>query len=160
MEIFHPATILPFLIEAKRRTYAASDDADQAELAHQPSSRPESHDLGYRQGDLFYLDTYLGGFSFIGEEAVWQAGQPVWGMNYYGTMLVEVIPEGFGAFLKQALRQVSQAAPYRGPEHYEQDSYAYACSWSGGLKCFEGRESISYEGQLIYTLSFHGGGIR
>ncbi|MBU4034473.1 MAG: hypothetical protein KKG34_06700, partial [Proteobacteria bacterium] len=34
------------------------------------------------------------------EEAVWYEQTPVWGMNYYGRMLVEKIPPGFGEFLK------------------------------------------------------------
>ena len=57
-------TFLPFLLRAKRATYASSDDAGQLARAQQPASRPASHDLGYQEGDLLYLDTYLGGFSF------------------------------------------------------------------------------------------------
>ena len=46
--------IIEFLIRAKKATYAGKG----AETA---SSRPESHDLVYREDDLMYLDTYLGG---------------------------------------------------------------------------------------------------
>jgi hypothetical protein len=152
--------ILPFLIKAKRATYASSDDADQLAGAQQPSSRPQSHDLAYREGDLFYLDTYLGGFSFAGEEAVWQKDIPLWSMNYYGTMLVEEIPEDFGHFLKLCLRHLPPQAPYRGPEHFESGRFTYACTWEGEFEHFRGEEKIAFDGAVIYTLSFHGGTIR
>jgi hypothetical protein len=152
-------SLLPFLLRAKRSTYASSDDPAQAAAAAQTASRPASHDLGYREGDLFYLDTYLGGFRFLGEEAIWRAGQPCWGMNYYGTMTITSIPDGFSAFLKQALRQVSASAPYRGPEHFEQGPFTYTCRWEGDLQHFWGQESIALDEQIIYTLNFHGGEI-
>ena len=51
--------IIQFLIRAKCATYAGKG----AETA---SSRPSSHDLEYREGDLMYLDTFLGGERFAG----------------------------------------------------------------------------------------------
>lgn len=85
--------LIAFLLEAKQKTYAGNGE-------HAPSSRPASVDLPYRKGDYFYLDSYLGGLRFAGEEAVWCKSQPLWGMNYYGYMLVPKAPEGFGEFLK------------------------------------------------------------
>ena len=153
-------TFLPFLLRAKRATYASSDDADQLAGAQQPSSRPASHDLGYREGDLLYLDTYLGGFSFAGEEAVWLMGAPLWSMNYYGTLLIESVPEDFGHFLKRALREPPSEAPFRGPAHFEEGRYRYDCQWEGSIDFFRGEETISLDGKAIYTLYFHGGAIR
>ena len=49
--------IIGFLIRAKKATYAGKG----AETA---SSRPASHDLVYKEDDLMYLDTYLGGGKF------------------------------------------------------------------------------------------------
>ena len=152
-------TFLPFLLRAKRATYASSDDADQLAGAQQPSSRPASHDLAYREGDLFYLDTYLGGFSFAGEEAVWRSDVPLWSMNYYGTLLVDSVPDEFGHFLKSALREAPADAPYRGPAHFESGRYDYACSWEGDAGFFHGQETICLDGRPIYTLYFHGGAI-
>ena len=42
--------IVEFLIRAKKATYAGKG-------AETESSRPESHDLIYREDDLMYLDT-------------------------------------------------------------------------------------------------------
>jgi len=144
--------LVQFLIEAKQKAYAG-------EGQHAASSRPASIDLPYQRGDYTYLDTYLGGFRFIGEEAVWHKGQPVWGMNYYGWMLVEAVPEGFGHFLKQALLKVTAEAPYRGPAVFKDGDFEYRASWDGMQERFEGRERISLAGRPVYELVFHGGSI-
>ncbi len=143
----------PFLLRAKRSTYAAGDRGQVA------SSRAASHDLAYHEGEWSYLDSYLGGFAFVGEEAVWYAGAPLWGMNYYGTMTVGEIPDGFGDFLKLALRHVPAEAPYRGPASFQSEDghFSYACHCEGDLACFKGEESIALDGQVIYILNFHGG---
>ena len=153
-------TFVPFLLRAKRATYASSDEADQLAGAQQPSSRPASHDLGYREGDLAYLDTYLGGYSFAGEEAVWRAGVPLWSMNYYGTLLIPDPPADFGHFLKRALRGVPSEAPFRGPARFEDSPYGYTCRWEGSIDFFRGEEAIRLDGKTIYTLYFHGGAVR
>lgn len=148
---------IPFLIRAKRATYAGGDAESGTRTA---PSRQGSHDLAYCEGPLAYLDTYLGGFSFIGEEAVWKDNQPVWGMNYYGSMTAEAggnIPAGFPAFLKESLRAVPPEAPYRGPAHFTQGRYTYTCRWAGSPERFRGEEQITLDGALIYTLDFHGG---
>lgn len=142
-----------FLLRAKKNTYAAGDAGKVA------SSRPASHDLAYQEGDLAYLDTYLGGFAFIGEEAVWCHDQPLWGMNYSGTMTCENIPDGFGDFLKLALRGVPAEAPYRGPASFTEGRFTYSCRWEGSLAHFKGEESIALDGEVIYILDFHGGKI-
>jgi len=142
-----------FLLRAKRATYAGGD------LGQVASSRPASHDLAYAEGDLAYLDTYLGGYAFAGEEAVWKAGQPLWSMNYYGSMTVPDIPDGFSDFLKLSLRAGETSAPYRGPEKVVQGPYCYVCRWEGDLRWFRGDEEIFLDGKLVYRLYFHGGAI-
>lgn len=142
-----------FLIKAKQNTYASGDEPDK-------SSRPASHDMQFIEEPYQYIDTWLGGFHFIGEEAVWQKGIAVWGMNYYGKMLVEKIPEGFSHFLKTSLLQIPNEAPYRGPATYTEDDFEYHCAWRGNLLSFEGEEAISWKKKTIYRLTFHGGEIR
>jgi hypothetical protein len=144
-------SFVPFLLRAKKNTYAAGDGGKVA------STRPASHDLSYQEEDWAYLDTYLGGFAFIGEEAVWWGGKPIWGMNYYGTMTVDTIPDGFSPFLKQALLRVPAEAPYRGPAVYAEGDFTYTCRWEGALAGFRGEETIALAGQVVYRLDFHGG---
>jgi hypothetical protein len=148
----HTGDFVRFLITAKRNTYAGGG-------ATSDPSRPSSVDLHYRDGEYLYIDSYLGGRDFIGEEVVWKGDVPLWGMNYYGKMLTEQIPEGFGEFLKAALRQAPEDAPYRGPSRFEQGRFIYVCSWQGNLNAFTGTEAIGIGSTTIYTLSFHGGAL-
>ena len=119
-----------FLLRAKRETYAAGGDLSDP-------SRPNSKDLRYAEGPYVYIDTYLGDIDFIGEEAVWKDGQALWGMNYYGWMKVDEIPEGFSKCLKGALRAVPREAPFRGPEDSVQGILPSAVcgrgTWSASL---------------------------
>jgi hypothetical protein len=142
-----------FLLRAKQNTYASGNAPDH-------SSRPASHDMHYSEEPYTYIDSWLGGFHFIGEEAVWHKGIAVWGMNYYGKSLIATLPQDFSHFLKAALLQVPANAPYRGPSAFAEGEYEYHCSWRGSLTSFEGEEAISYQQQTIYRLSFHGGEIR
>ncbi len=142
-----------FLVRAKRATYAAG-------IAASASSRPGSFDLPYAEGDLRYLDSYLGGIDFIGEEAVWRQDVAVWGMNYYGWMQTDNVPGQFGHFLKAALSHVPLENPYRGPEEYVEGDLRYVCHWSGDVLRFSGEESIEHQGQTIYKLLFHGGAVK
>ena len=142
--------LVDFLIKAKQATYAGKG----AETA---SSRVRSHDLIYREGDNMYYDTYLGGDKFAGEEALWISEVPFWSMNYAG----RVTGDNFsGDFLKEALLRVPEEKPFRGPDEYTDGDYTYKCDIDGGFEWFQGYETISYKGALIYECYFHGGLIK
>lgn len=139
-----------FLIRAKKGTYAGKGEEGL-------SSRPNSHDLQYREGNLLYIDTYLGGEQFAGEEALWQDNIPFWSMNYVG----RVLSEGFsGDFLKEALRLVPKKHPYRGPLIYQNGDYTYHCVLRGEFSWFHGYEEIFWNNQKVYECFFHGGCIK
>lgn len=139
--------LVSFLIRAKQKTYAGHG----AEVA---PSRPASHDLRYEKGNLLYIDTFLGGEKFTGEEALWKDGIPLWSMNYSG----RVTGENFsGDFLKEALFNVPASAPYRGPAIYKNGDYSYHCKVDGSFEWFQGYEEIFYLDKKIYELYFHGG---
>ena len=142
-----------FLIQAKKNTYA-----NDGKLS--APSRPSSKDLLFQQGDYSYIDTYLGSVDFIGEEAVWHQKEPIWAMNYYGTMLTVEVPEGFSHCLKGALQNVLVEAPYRGPAYFRDGPFEYSCNWKGSVDQFEGTEKILQSGTEIYRLTFHGGSLR
>ncbi len=138
-----------FITEAKRVTYAGHGNLAEP-------SRLKSKDLPYEKGSFKYLDSYVGALHFAGEEVVWYEDNPVWAMNYYGTLFGDA-PEAFGEFLKSALRLVTPDTPYRGPSHYQEDEMEFFCSWQGELTFFSGEEKIFYQGKPIYKLLFHGG---
>ena len=138
-----------FLREAKQNTYAA-DGAKSA------PSRLCSHDLSYEKGAFFYLDTYLGGERFAGEEAVWENGAPVWAMNYVGRVLDERFS---GGFLCEALLLVSQELPSRGPALHKNGDFTYTCRTEGDFTWFEGQEEIFLGETKVFECRFHGGSI-
>ena len=143
-------SILSFLIRAKQATYAGKG-------AETMSSRIGSHDLVYRENNLMYYDTYLGGDRFAGEEALWISDVPYWSMNYAGRVTGRPFS---GDFLKEALLHVPEKMPYRGPEKYVNGDYAYECATEGGFDWFQGKETIRYRGNQIYECFFHGGLIK
>jgi len=148
-EILHKHDLLEFLLRAKKTTYAGKG-------AFSESSRPESHDLHYNEGDLLYIDSYLGGEQFAGEEALWKNGLPFWSMNYTGRVLQENFS---GDFLKEALSLVPADAPYRGPGIHANGDYVYHCEASGDFTWFKGSEEIYCKGSKVYECVFHGGKI-
>jgi hypothetical protein len=143
-------SLITFLLDAKRATYAsASDDAVVSAVL------PGAHQLEYRAGPLLYRDIYYGGEQFIGQETVYHADQPVWSMSYAGWSSGTSVP--VGDFLKEALRHVTADAPYRGPEQYQHGDYTYANEIHGSVEQFWGHETIAYQGRSIYELRYQGG---
>lgn len=143
--------LIDFLLEAGRHTYAGKG----AEL--EKSKRPGSHDLMYEKGKLKYIDSYVGGERFVGEEVVFQDEVPVWSMNYAGRTLEHSFS---GDFLKEALLLRSVEKPYRGPDIYTNGSYTYHSNVSGNFTWFQGREEIFYGNLKVYECIFHGGIVR
>lgn len=142
--------VVKFLIQAKTKTYAAK-------VAECESSRPNSHDLKYEEGDFMYLDSYLGGECFSGEEAVYQKGAPIFSMNYCG----RVLHDSFNSdILKAALMLVPEDKPFRGPVFYQENDYVYSCKVTGDLDWFQGYEEICYNNLPVYECFFHGGKIK
>lgn len=141
--------IKQFLVDAKQNTYANN-------TGQTSSSRPNSYDLKYCEGDFIYLDSYLGTHSFSGQEIIWYKNEPVWSMNYYG----DVLNTDFkSSFLKTALMFPSQELPYRGKEFYRQGDYTYIMEVDGEFHKFSGSEKIFFKELLTYELFFHGGKI-
>lgn len=141
------AALRTFLVYAKRRSYAVK----AAEVA---PSRPASHDYRVEQGPYLYLDTYLGGERFAGEEAVWRDGQPVYAMNYAGRVLHA---DFNGDFLKAALMRVPEDLPYRGPLAWQEGDSVYQCKVNGDLAWYQGYEEIYVRNTRVYECFFHGG---
>lgn len=142
--------IAEFLLEASRNTYAGY--GTQCE-----SSRPCSHDFQYEKGEYFFLDSYVGGECFSGEEVVWKRQKPVFAMNYSGRTLDESFS---GDFLKEALRAATKSCPFRGPAIYQAGEYTYQSKVIGDLHWFQGYEEIYHQETRVYECYYHGGIVR
>jgi len=147
--------IIEFLVKAKKTTFAGG-----AAISADPS-RPNSKILQYAEGDLKYIDTYLGSINFAGEEALWKDDVPFWSMNYIGKPLFEDIPvEELWKFLSEALLLVPEEYPFRGPLQYENGDFVYKCSIKGDFLWFWGLEEIYFKGDKVYECMFHGGDVK
>jgi transcriptional regulator with XRE-family HTH domain len=139
--------LVRFLLTAKKHTYAAKENRCTP-------SRVNSIDYCYQEGEYLYLDTYLGGECFSGEEAVWYQEVPRWAMNYSGRVLNENFD---GDFLKEALLLTSEDKPYRGPGCFIKGDFSYHCKVEGDFDWYQGYEDIFYLDKKIYECYFHGG---
>lgn len=136
-----------FLLRAKKSSYAGHG-------AESEPCRPGSHDLQYAEAPFLYIDTYLGGEKFSGQEAIWQDDKPLWTMNYIGRILAE----GFdGEFLKEVLSLVPKEYPYRGPFVHRNGDFSYHCIVEGEFAWFRGYEEIYLGDTRVYECRFHGG---
>ena len=143
--------IIQFLILAKKNTYAGHGSEEQV------STRPKSHDLVYNKGKFKYIDTYLGGEQFIGEEAVFIDDEPIWAMNYNG---IEINDKFSSNFLKKALSTVNAEMPYRGQNKYQDGDYTYICETNGNFEYFNGKEIIYFQNEKVFECNFSGGIIK
>lgn len=144
-----------FLIKAKNKTYASNGESSEKIL------QDGCKKLEYKEENLYYRDRYYGFNPFIGGEVVFDNGEFVWGMNYYGGVLGDQISAiDVYKFLQKAMRLVSEDRPYRGPSNYIEGNFEYVDKSEGNIECFNGIEKIFFRGEKVYTLRYHGGKIR
>lgn len=144
------AALIQFRLKANVNTYAAF-------MNETDSSRYDSHDYKYEEGEYTYHDSYLGGEQFAGEEGIWKNGIALYVMNYLGRVLGDNFS---GNFLKEALRAATMEYPYRGPEFYQSGEYTYKCHVTGDFSWFQGYEEIYCNEVKVYECYFHGGVMR
>lgn len=144
-----------FLVKAKINTYASFGETGKEVLVD------GGKELQFEEGGFKYRDKYFGSGSFIGEEIVFQNEKPVWGMNYYGGDVSNVISsEIVYDFLKKALRKVTADKPFRGPDTFKEDDFEYINKVEGIVERFIGEETILYKGELVHKVNYQGGLIK
>lgn len=145
--------LIDFLIKAKNSTYSAG-------MGKSESSRKQSIDYYYKDGEYEYLDSYFGGLGFSGEEIVYKNNLPIWSMNYCGKTMAEEKVIDIIRILKDSLQLVDEKQPYRGPSINTQGKYKYTCNVEGDINFYRGIERIYYEEKEVYRLFFHGGTVK
>ena len=144
-----------FLVKAKTRTYASVGEGGEENL---PDGGKE---LEYSEGNFLYRDRYYGFNPFIGEEVVFENGEVIWGMNYYGGVLGSQISAiEVYRFLQKAMKLVKEDRPYRGPSNYIEGEFEYVEKSEGSIERVIGSEIILFRGEEVYKLYYHGGKIR
>jgi hypothetical protein len=146
------AALLGFLLETSRRGYAAGQNATKVREADGSTT------IGYAQGDWAFHDNYFGGEPYGGREVVFFQDRPVWMAVYYGWVDgADVDAERVYAFLQRALREAPAAFPVRGPDEFAAGPLTYRHSYHGGLRRFDGEETIHDGDRQVYTARFLGG---
>ncbi len=152
-----------FLVKAKINTYASNGEGREKTLLD------GSKELAFKEKELEYRDRYFGFNPFIGEEIVWHNGVAVWGMNYYGKIITSnlVSEKDIYQFLRGALKDVREFAPFRGPsvfvDRINDKNLRYINKWEGTVREFNGEETIflssesRIEQKILYTLQYKGG---
>jgi hypothetical protein len=141
-----------FLIKAKINTYASGGEGGEKILSD------GGKEFKFKEGKFEYRDRYFGFNPFIGQEIVWQKEKTIWGMNYYGEIISEVVPaKKIYQFLQEALKKITENKPFRGPDNFKQGDFEYFNKVEGVVENFNGEEKIFYKKQLIYQLNYNGG---
>lgn len=171
-----------FLFRCKNEAWAGG--VKYADSASFPGLKTFSTHARYIKGrplypDLEFRDEYLGHYNFAGRELVLNAGAPIWQMNYFGSTKLgpnvkltkeeqknqSAMNEEVFEFLREAVSQMPERLPLRGPSEYHNGGMTYICTVTGDIREFYGREEITCnfgEGKvevesLVYSLNFHGG---
>ncbi|MBY9004255.1 MAG: hypothetical protein KGD73_09815 [Candidatus Lokiarchaeota archaeon] len=141
-----------FLVKAKINTYA--NIGERGEKILQDGCK----ELEYSERNFQYSDRYYGFNPFIGEEVIFDNGEFIWGMNYYGGVSGDQISAiDVYRFLQKAMRLVREDRPYRGPSNYTEGNFEYVDKSEGNLDSFYGFETIFFKGKEVYKLHYHGG---
>lgn len=111
----------------------------------------------YEEGAWKSHDNFFGGEPYGGRTVVFYNGKPVWIMVYYGRVMKGVDPNTVYKTLRNALKEMPENYPYRGPKQYKEGTSLYNNTWSGTLENFSGKETITLNRKLAYEARYMGG---
>ena len=139
-----------FVAEARKNTYAGEGESVKSPLLD------GSHQLEYEKDKYFYRDIFFTGEkNFIGQEAVYFNGNPIWSMVYSGS----AEPKEITPFLKKSLSVLSEKCRFGERYELKENNLLYKDDGQGTLERFGGQEQIFKQGQEVYKLNYHGGSI-
>lgn len=110
-----------------------------------------------------YTDTYSGNTIERGSEDVYHDMVLVWSMQYRGGTYANrwKDQETVFSFLKEALLQIPEEAPFRGPKEFSLDQvesegkivegkFVYNNQWEGAIGHFRGSELIHWDDEIVF----------
>ncbi len=140
-----------FLVDSNKAGYAGGDER---KWTKEPDA---STTISFESGSWRLHDNFFGGEPYGGRTVVFHEGKPVWMMVYYGWVVEGMEANPVYGVLRNALMQMPEAHPFRGPIKYDEGKFAYANSWNGDVARFLGEEQITYGDRLIYKANYIGG---
>jgi hypothetical protein len=146
--------MVDFILQAKRASYVGGG---KKLLPY----RLGSHDLQFQKAEWAYHDSYFGENDLMGEEIVYHRGIVVWGMNYFGRILLpgKITSAQADEVIQESLTKMYQTGRFLGGFVYTVNEFIYKDMNEGDPLYFMGRETIEKNGQIVYALDYHGGSI-
>ena len=145
--------IKKFLVEANKSGYAAGETKNWTkEVDCSQTIVYESPD-----GNWLYHDNFFGGEPYGGRTIVFYRGEPYWLMVYYGRVEDKVETDSVYGILRNALKQMPEDYPFRGPKEYKEKEFIYKNNWQGEVDKFSGEERIFQNGKPVYKANYVGG---
>ena len=148
--------IREFLIEANKVGYGGGEEKKWIK------ETDHSTTIAYESGDWKFHDNFFGGEPYGGREVIFQGGQPVWLMVYYGLISDKTLDKNIVyKFLQSALMEAPADLPLRGPDHFEQEiegqKWVYENKANGTMENFSGQEKIFIDSREIFYTDYSGG---
>ena|SRR3989344_2757767 len=140
-----------FLVDSNKAGYAGGEEK---KWIKEPDG---STTIPFEKGSWRSHDNFFGGEPYGGRTIVFYDGKPYWVMVYYGWVKEGVEANPVYGVLRNALMQMPEDHPFRGPKEYKEGDFAYTNSWKGEVDRFSGEEQITQSGGLIYKANYLGG---
>jgi len=140
-----------FLIDSNRAGYAGGEEKKWIKEADGSTTIP------FEKSEWRSHDNFFGGEPYGSRTVVSYEGQPVWMMVYYGWVEEGIETDPIYAILRNALQQMPEDYPYRGPKEYKEEEYTYTNTWDGEVDRYSGSEQIHHGDKLVYKADYLGG---
>ncbi len=140
-----------FLIDSNQAGYAGGEEKKWIR------EKDGSTTIPFEKGSWKSHDNFFGGEPYGGRTVVFYENKPVWIMVYYGWVVEGVEANAVYKVLRNALQQIPEDYPFRGPKEYREGEVVYTNLWDGELSRFFGEEKISDGKRLLYQASYLGG---
>lgn len=140
-----------FLIDSNRAGYAGGEEKKWVKELDGSTTIP------FEKGPWRSHDNFFGGEPYGGRTIVFHEGKPFWMMVYYGWVAEGVESNPVYGVLRNALMQMPEDYPFRGPKEHKEGEFTYSNSWEGEDDRFSGEEQIRQGEKLIYKANYLGG---
>lgn len=140
-----------FLVDSNKAGYAGGEEKKWVK------EKDCSTTIPFEKGLWKSHDNFFGGEPYGGRTIVFYEEKPVWIMVYYGWVEEEIETDSVYGVLKNALAQMPEDYPYRGPKEYSEGEYIYTNNWNGEVDRFSGEEEITQGDKLVYKANYLGG---
>lgn len=140
-----------FLIDSNKAGYAGGDERQWIKESDSSTTIP------FNKGEWRSHDNFYGGEPYGGRVIIFHKDKPVWIMVYYGWVASGVDTNLVYGVLRNALKQMPEEAPYRGPKEYKERDFTYSNTWTGKIEQYSGEEQIHQGKTVIYKANYMGG---